>query len=283
MRLTSMKNEVKSPLRYPGGKSKAIKQIFPYIPEFKEYREPFLGGGSIFFALKQRVDNDTIFRLNDLNTDLYYFFKVARDQNSHLVDAIQEVKDNNPDGNRLYTYYQNNLGGNEFERAVRFFVLNRITFSGLADSGGFSKQAFEKRFTQSSIERVKKIEPILKNTIITNCDYEKIIQEKGEDVFIFLDPPYVKATKKRLYGINGDLHLAFDHERFAELMKSCEYKWLITYDDSEIIRKLFDFANIFEWDLQYGMNNYKQTHSKRGKELFISNYDTKELLNIKMK
>ena len=53
MDLIKVKHEVKSPLRYPGGKSKAIKQIFSYVPKFKEFREPFLGGGSVFFALKQ--------------------------------------------------------------------------------------------------------------------------------------------------------------------------------------------------------------------------------------
>ena len=45
--------KIKSPLRYPGGKSRALKQILPIVPEFKEFREPFVGGGSVFFALKQ--------------------------------------------------------------------------------------------------------------------------------------------------------------------------------------------------------------------------------------
>ena len=46
-----IKLKVKSPLRFPGGKSRALKQILPIIPEFKEYREPMVGGGSVFFAL----------------------------------------------------------------------------------------------------------------------------------------------------------------------------------------------------------------------------------------
>ena len=49
-----IKLKVKSPLRFPGGKSRALKQILPIIPEFKEYREPMVGGGSVFFALKQK-------------------------------------------------------------------------------------------------------------------------------------------------------------------------------------------------------------------------------------
>ncbi|MYF99993.1 DNA adenine methylase [Candidatus Poribacteria bacterium] len=57
-----MKN-AKSPLRYPGGKSRAIKQILPHIPtEIGEFREPFVGGGSVFFSLRsifRRLEQDT--------------------------------------------------------------------------------------------------------------------------------------------------------------------------------------------------------------------------------
>jgi DNA adenine methylase len=70
------------------------------------------------------------------------------------------------------------------------------------------------------------------------------------------------------------LHKGFDHIRFAETIKKCNHKWLITYDDSEYIRELFSFANIIPWDLTYGMRNVTETSSQTGKELFISNYCT---------
>ena len=58
---------IKSPLRYPGGKSKAIDQIAEYIPDsFSEYREPFVGGGSVFIYLKQKFPHFK-FWINDLN------------------------------------------------------------------------------------------------------------------------------------------------------------------------------------------------------------------------
>ncbi|MFM6152235.1 MAG: DNA adenine methylase, partial [Sphaerospermopsis kisseleviana] len=45
---------IKSPLRYPGGKSRAIKQIAQHLPtQFTEFREPLVGGGSVFIYLKQ--------------------------------------------------------------------------------------------------------------------------------------------------------------------------------------------------------------------------------------
>jgi DNA adenine methylase len=55
-------------------------------------------------------------------------------------------------------------------------------------------------------------------------------------------------------------------------MVKTPHKWLITYDDAGKIRENFEFADIYEWQLQYGMNNYKQDKAAKGKELFILNY-----------
>lgn len=275
----SGKTNIKSALRYPGGKSRAIKYIIPMIKKvsFTEYREPFIGGGSVFLAVKQNIRNIDKFWINDINYDLYCFWKILKNKPDELCCAIMDIKNNWENGRELYNYYMQDANYTEFERAVRFFVLNRITFSGTVDSGGYSEQAFKKRFTISSIERMKKMNSLLTDDVfITNYDYEKVIfkntDEDDNNVFIFLDPPYFKSRKSRLYGKNGHLHQTFDHERFAKNMKKCKYKWLITYDDSPEIRELFDFANIEEFTLQYGMNNYKQKKAEKGKELFIFNY-----------
>lgn len=147
------------------------------------------------------------------------------------------------------------------------------------ESGGFSEAAFHKRFTISSIERVEKFSKILTDTRITNFDYEEVIKYPGENVFLFLDPPYYSATKSALYGKNGNFHKKFDHTRFSEVIKNSFHKWLITYDDSNYIRELYSFANIISWDLTYGMRNVNKSSNRVGKELFISNYeiDNKEL------
>ena len=68
------------------------------------------------------------------------------------------------------------------------------------------------------------------------------------------------------------MHENFDHVEFAEEMKKCRHSWLITYDDSPEIRQNFQFAFIHRWELQYGMNNYRQGRAEKGAELFISNY-----------
>lgn len=284
MQTLQISQTIKSPLRYPGGKSKALKQIIPLIPSnFKEFRDPMVGGGSVFFAIKQKYP-DKKFRINELNEDLYLFWKYSQIDPNKLVKEVKKIKEEYEDGRKLFFELTSpDKKFTEFERAVRFFVLNRITFSGAVDSGGYSKQSFELRFTNSSIERLELTgKQIQGDVLITNRDYEDVIHEEGEDVFIFLDPPYLSLSKSKLYGKKGDLHSSFEHERFAENMKKCKHKWLITYDDSPEIRELFSFANIMPWELQYGMNNYKKRYAAKGKELFISNYDIPSLKNGKI-
>lgn len=263
---------IKTPLRYPGGKSRAIKLIAPLLPQFEEYREPFLGGGSLAIFVKQKYSQKKIW-VNDIYFELYKFWQMAQHNNVSLIEKIHQWKNKYSDGKELYQFLKSNLENfNDLEIATAFFIFNRITFSGTTLSGGYSESAFKERFTESSIERVKSFATILSNMKITNIDYKKLLFQKGKNVFIFLDPPYYSATKSALYGKNGNLHKSFNHVEFAENIKKCPHRWLITYDDSEYIRKLFSFANITSWNLTYGMRNINENSNQNGKELFISNY-----------
>ncbi|GAB4565062.1 MAG: DNA adenine methylase [Anaerolineales bacterium] len=271
--------EIKSPLRYPGGKTRAIHLIKEFMPPvFNEYREPFLGGGSFFVHMRQ-THPELKFWVNDANPELYFFWKHAQVDSEKLAREVLKMKKNNSNGRKLFdrltTIDAATLTG--LERAVRFFVLNRITFSGLVEAGGYSQQAFDQRFTLSAIERVKPLGEFLQGVKITNLDYRKLLENGGKTVFTFLDPPYLKAAKSRLYGRNGILHTDFNHDEFVKAMKACKHSWLITYDDSPEIRKNFGFANVYEWELQYGMNNYKQGKAAKGRELFLSNYEFKKI------
>lgn len=263
---------LKSPLRYPGGKSRATALISNLIPDYKEFREPFVGGGSVFIQQQQSFPQAK-FWINDLYKPLFIFWKQSQKNIDLLIQTVQQIKNDFTDGKTLFYHLKENYNSfTELEKAAAFFIFNRITFSGTSDSGGFSEAAFKERFTESSIQRLRSIEPLLAKTKITNGDYEPVIAKPGKDVFIFLDPPYYAASKSALYGKNGHLHKSFEHERFATVMKNCKHNYLITYDDSPYIRKLFSFANIFEWNLKYGMRNVADKSDQNGRELFISNY-----------
>lgn len=263
---------IKSPLRYPGGKSRAVNIIANLLPDFDEYREPFLGGGSVFIYAKQRYPSKKYW-INDLYFELYKFWTMAQEDVNSLINKVYEWRNRFPIGKELYQFLNENLDRfNDLERAAAFFIYNRITFSGTTLSGGYSEGAFSGRFTESSIKRLNEFASVLNNSLITNYDYQEVVEKEGENVFIFLDPPYYSATKSALYGKNGNLHKSFDHQRFADTMKTCKHKWLITYDDCTCIRELFSFANIIPWNLTYGMRNITENSNQTGKELFISNY-----------
>ncbi len=264
---------IKSPLRYPGGKSRAILRIAKLVLDFEEFREPFVGGGSLYIYLKQKYPQKKYW-INDLYQPLFKFWDMCQKDLNKVVNQVLEWKKQFPIGKELHKFVVDNYSDfNDIQKASAFFILNRITFSGTSDSGGYSEQAFKKRFTTTSIERLKEMKKNLPGTKITNSDYREVVNADGKNVFIFLDPPYYSTKKSGLYGKNGHLHKSFDHERFAETMKKCNHNWLITYDDSEFIRKLFSpFAYIISWDLTYGMRNVTPQSNQIGKELFISNY-----------
>jgi len=270
---------IKSPLRYPGGKSRAVETIAKLIPDFDEFREPFLGGGSVFVYVKQRFPNKKYW-INDLYSELYKFWEMTQKDVDTLIAKVYEWKEKYPIGKDLFNFLnENHKDFDDLEKAAAFFVYNRITFSGTTLSGGYSEGAFTGRFTESSIKRLNDLRQVINGSLITNSDYEELLKKEGENVFIFLDPPYYSATKSALYGKNGHLHKSFNHKRFAENMKNCEHKWLITYDDSEYVRNLFSFANITPWNLTYGMRNVTEHSDQTGKELFISNYALKKTQN----
>lgn len=266
---------IRSPLRYPGGKSRAVERIGALIPPCNEFREPFVGGGSIFIYLKQHFPNKE-FWINDKYIELASFWRGLQIESEKVIEQIWKWKKEFSDGKILHKFLRENKKDfDKVEIAAAFFILNRITFSGTTEAGGFSEQAFQKRFTESSIERLTGIPKLLENVKITNYDYEEIVSAKGKNVFLFLDPPYFSAVNSALYGKNGNLHKTFDHQRFAETLKKSSHRWLLTYDDSPFIRELFSFANIQPWSLMYGMRNQTANSDQKGNELFISNYEFK--------
>jgi DNA adenine methylase len=228
-----MSKLIKTPLRYPGGKSRVAELLVDLMPDFKEYREPFLGGGSVFLTAKQKHP-DVKYWVNDLYYDLYCFWYEVQRDNPDLVKEIRETRDYwtagegaSLGGKYMYEKLVADIMAydvNETQaRAIAFFIINRVTFSGTSMSGGYSQESFDKRFTPSSIDRLEKIGPLLQDTKITCLDYSELLREPGDGVFIFLDPPYYTATKSALYGKNGELHKGFDHERFAEEVKNCHH------------------------------------------------------------
>lgn len=272
-----MNKIIKSPLRYPGGKSKTAKHIVKRLPDFKEYREPFTGGASVFLNMKQKFP-DKEYWINDLYPELYMFWMMCKKELPGLVRQIKIWREKYKDGKELYNFLlENRTKFNHLETAAFFFILNRITFSGTTESGGYSDQAFRLRFTPSCINRLEKLEGLFRGVSITNLDYKEVVNKEGDDVLIFLDPPYFSPVTG-LYGRKGNMHIGFDHSEMASVLKESKHKWLITYDDCEEIRNLYpesEKVHIFAWDLNYSMKNWTKMSGNelKHKEIIITNFE----------
>lgn len=268
----NMKNNfLKTPLRYPGGKTRVSEYLVSLFPKcFTEYREPFLGGGSVFVRAIQTSDSCQKFWINDKFEDLYCFWKgMSSNSINDIIDRIYAIKNLNQNGKDTFKMLQSSKTDTIEQKAADFFALNRMTFSGTTMSGGYSDEAFKKRFTDSSIERCRRLSELEWNKVkLTKDDYSVLMDANGCDVFLFLDPPYyLGRNKSKLYGVNGDLHNCFDHERFKDTCARCKHRWMITYNDCDYIRNLFSEYNIMEMSFSYGMSK-----DKNGKEIIITNY-----------
>jgi DNA adenine methylase len=147
------------------------------------------------------------------------------------------------------------------QRAALYFIINRCSFSGATFSGGYSQESMEKRFTKSSIERIKNLD--LSKFTFTCLDFAQFFDLHDEALrtighFIYADPPYMLGKKSsKLYGNNGDLHENFPHETFKEYI--CKYpNWIISYNDCKEIRHLYQDFVIIDCSWTYGMRKPKK-------------------------
>lgn len=273
-----MKNygKLRTPLRYPGGKFRLSKIILEYIPEHKEFREVMVGGGSVFLRLLERYPEKRYW-INDINGDLIAFWRVLKSSSTSLADEAEELKSKyRVNGKQLFHSLKDRSNWvGDFETALRFYILNMISFSGLVDAGGYSQESFDSRFTPAAISRIRDFGDKLKNVKITNKSFEEVMLEPGDDVFLYLDPPYYSQKDSKLYGSMGIFHTSFTHDLLRETLYNCSHKWLLSYDDSNYIRKLYSRKELVVDSAigHYGMNNVGKDKAPVGRELLIMNYN----------
>ena len=271
---------LKTPLRYPGGKSRALSKLFQYIPslaDYNEYREPFLGGGSMALEITKRYPALDIW-VNDLYNPLYNFWCILRDESQELYEVIKGYKEDygTPDlARQLFNEMKIQLNHEEtedFYRAVAFYIVNKCSFSGLTESSSFSPQASESNFSMNGIEKLPEYGELIKDWRITNLSYEHLLTD-DKAVFTYLDPPY--DIKDNLYGRKGSMHKGFDHDTFAVDCDCFVGPQLVSYNSSQLIKERFDQWTVAEFAHTYTMRSvgsYNTDQASRH-ELVLMNYE----------
>ena len=275
---------LKTPLRYPGGKSKAIKTLSQWYPKIiSEYREPFIGGGSIAIDITKSNPDIPVW-INDLYVPLYNFWVQLRDRGEELSERVREEKQRTLDAGdsdkvtekakELFNKYKEEIDTyNDFEKAVAFFIMNKCSYSGLTENSTFSPTASNSNFSLVGADKLKEFSELIKHWKITNIDYSEVMKAHGSDnTFVFLDPPY--DIKDFLYGKNREMHKSFDHDRFADDVYNCIHKFMITYNVNDRLMELYKNYNLKEWKLRYSMAHRgdKGTDENVKTELLVTNY-----------
>jgi len=251
----------KSPLRYPGGKTRACAILDNILGEhfdvtlFDAVISPFLGGGSFEFYLQNKYGLNII--ANDKFTPLYHFWLQVK---TNRADLCAELTKLNVVTKEDFTKYRTTileLDSEILKQATQYFIINRCSFSGATLSGGFSDEASKKRFTPSSIDRINNLD--MSHIELSNLDFAEFINNTNNNrAIMFLDPPYYLEKKSKLYGNNGDLHEQFDHQLLFDKI-STKKNWIMTYNNCEYIRKLYKDFKIVDASWSYGMNKSKQS------------------------
>ena len=281
---------LKTPLRYPGGKSRACTKMDPYFPdlrEYKEFREPFLGGGSVAIHITKKYPHLDIW-VNDLYEPLVNFWQQLQMFGLEMKTKLQELKSRYPDpssAKELFLeskeYLNDESNNDALWRAVSFYIVNKCSFSGLTESSSFSKQASDNNFSFRGIEKLPEYSKLIAKWHITNLTYEELFDESSErHAFVYLDPPY--DIKDNLYGKKGAMHKGFDHDRFASDCDSCSMDCLISYNADQLVKDRFKEWNAGEFDLTYTMRSVGEymRDQKQRKELLLFNYGLKGLAEL---
>lgn len=274
---------IHSPFRYPGGKYYARSKILKLIPEiYTSYIEPFAGGASIFFAKQKSIPT----LLNDKDPELINCYTEIRDNVECLIELLNQV--NEPPSKELHTYYKNSyIPKNKQEQAFRWFLLNRISYSGIMKPSN-CYWGYGEKYSMRPVRwpgLLRKCSEKLQNVELTCQDFETVIDQATKGAFLFIDPPYWGGGQRRFYNPSFD---ETDHLRLFEVLKrkNKDIVFLLSYDDALEVKRYYQgwdcspMISINEVSWNYTLNRTDDQvngTSKRGKrshgrELFIYNY-----------
>lgn len=254
---------IRSPLRYPGGKTRGVEFITQFFPKnLDKLLSPFFGGGSIELSVAAK---GTLVYGYDIFSPLVEFWQSLMTQPNVLAYEVEKYyplpKEKFYELQHTQTKFKTKL-----ERAAVYYVLNRSSFSGATLSGGMSPD--HPRFTLTSIERLKNYSN--PNIKVEKADFKTSLQ-KHPFTFTYLDPPYL--IKSSLYGKKRNAHKDFDHQGLADILKKREH-WILSYNDCDEIRNMYEGFHILTPNWKYGMSN-----NKFSKEKCLQYLNSPEILN----
>ncbi len=276
-------------IRYPGGKSRHTAKILNYLKSKElKYREPFVGGGSVYLA--SGFENAWI---NDIDPGVYDLWRMVKEEPTMLIDLIEEhtpILEHRKDKKHikraisLWQEVKGDVNHTSYPEGYRFLFLIKTCFSGVVTGGptGGMNQNSQYPITarwscRSTIKRIGEAQKVLQTCKITNLPWSEVWDDSEKGISLFLDPPYLKKGAQ-CYNHSFDID---DHKKLAEKVTSSSCRYVVTVDDCVELRNIWSQCGIpeermisEEW--LYSMTS-KRIKNRVGKELFIVSDDAYRL------
>ena len=255
-----------SPLRYPGGKAR----LSPFIKLLIEnagiekpvYIEPYAGGAGV--ALSLLIDGivDEVV-INDYDKAIYSMWRAILEDTEEFVRLIEETTVNVEEWYNQKRIYSENNKKYSVELGFAAFYLNRTNRSGIISNagpiGGYEQTGnytIAVRYNKEDlIRRIREIAKHRKKIHLYNKDAKKLIsiylQKYIDRAFIYFDPPYYKKGK----ALYKNFYTESDHKDIFELITAIPCSWIVTYDDVQEIRAIYEGCSARLYDLTYSLAN----------------------------
>ncbi len=270
---------IKSPLRYPGGKG----AFYPYFSELMrqngliggKYFEPYAGGAGVALGLlSTNMASEVI--LNDADYHIYCFWVSVLDENERFIEKIQDTALSIKEWQNQKIIYKNPEKYSVFEVGFSTFFLNRTNRSGILNGagpiGGYDQKGkwrLDARFNKDRLTTIIFDIGTLKHRItVKNMDAIMFFstclpQGKSREMsLVYIDPPYVSAGN-RLY---LNFYSEKDHKELAGyLLQELDLRWVITYDNADLIKELYSPCQRWIFHLGYSLQS-----KQKGEELLIA-------------
>lgn len=262
-----------TPIRYPGGKSK----LYPIVDAVIEasglagctYAEAYCGGAglAVKLLLKGRVSKIV---LNDVDPAVYSMWDAIVNHPEELCDFLMDAPLDIDEWRSMKGVYEA-ASKPSLELGKAALYLNRTNRSGILRGGpigGMSQSGryrLDARFNKEGLcEKIRAIAVRADDIELYNedaCDFIDGTLKQTERLFANFDPPYVVKGP----GLYENHYTKEDHGAVAGKIASCPFPWIVTYDDSDIVRGLYEGFD------QYSVSvGYSAASVRVGSEILIA-------------
>lgn len=251
--------KLKAAFAWVGGKNYLAKEIIALMPEHKTYIEVFGGALSVFY----QKSPSKIEVINDINNELINLHLCIRNKPQSLNNVLNSLFVSR----KIFTMIKNKelKPRNDIERAAFYFYLISTSFGSSMGQFAMSKKRAPKRLYRDFSLNTKR----LKNASIENKSFEYILKEYDyNEALFYLDPPYV-GTENYYKNTNG--FGIKEHKLLNDLLKNIKGKFMLSYNDCELVRELYKDFNFKQLKVRYSLNN-SVLKRKESKEVLIMNF-----------